>query len=356
VTEHPETPAIFVVGPSRSGTSMMRAILNGHSSVALAGETHYFDDLRVKLGDAARRPLDPDQRERCEDYFLRLSHRPYGHGGDPAQATIDRAELRARAAALGGTGDAHFEAYCRMVAERDGASIWGDKTPRHIFRIGEILGAYPAAKVVAMVRDPRSVVLSYRDWKNQGGFDFERDPEHLETVRRDNERARRSYNPLVLSLLWRSQLQAAVSAADRFGPGRVRIVRYEDVVGDFERTIGGLAGWLGLPYEASMADVPMLNSSFNRFEPTAGVSSQSLERWRTALDRDEIGLIQSACGRLAARHGYEPEPVRARATVLAAQWATLPVSAARAVLVNRDRTGRVVPYVARRVQMAIRTR
>ena len=38
---------LFVVGPSRSGTSLMRALLNGHADIALAGETHYFDDLRV---------------------------------------------------------------------------------------------------------------------------------------------------------------------------------------------------------------------------------------------------------------------------------------------------------------------
>lgn len=350
----PDGP-LFVVGPSRSGTSLMRAILNGHPSVELAGETHHFDDLRVRMGGSAA--LDEEQRRTCEDYYLRLSHRPYGHGGTVEGARLDRGELRRRAAGLGSTADAHFQAYCELVAEAAGATVWGDKTPRHIFRIGEILEAYPSARVVVMLRDPRSVVLSYRDWKNdQGGFDFARDPEHRIDVERDNDRARRSYDIMVLSLLWRSQARAALQAVRRFGSARVRLVRYEDLVEDAGASIAGLCDWLGLAQDPAMADVPILNSSFAGFDRTAGVSRHSLARWTRALSEEEIGLVQSACGTLAAQLGYERHPARASVPSLVRHWGGVPVASVRALFANRERTGKLVPYVARRVELVVRQR
>ena len=46
---------IFVVGASRSGTNLVRALLNAHSTLWVSGETHYFDDLRPRLPGAALR-------------------------------------------------------------------------------------------------------------------------------------------------------------------------------------------------------------------------------------------------------------------------------------------------------------
>ena len=164
---------IFLCGPSRSGTAMLRSALNGHPSVHLAGETHYFDDLRQRFEDPSSGVLSSELASEAADYFCALSHRPYGHHGDPTQGRISPQQLRERAEQLGGTGDAYFQAYCEIEAEQASKSIWGEKTPRHIFRINDILTKFPDAKVVCMSRDPRAVVASYRDWRNQGGFDFE---------------------------------------------------------------------------------------------------------------------------------------------------------------------------------------
>ena len=89
---------IFVVGASRSGTNLVRALLNAHSTLWISGETHYFDDLRPRLPGNGTEPLAGDDRERCERYFLALSHRAFGQAGDPDESRFDRDELRALAA------------------------------------------------------------------------------------------------------------------------------------------------------------------------------------------------------------------------------------------------------------------
>ena len=155
---------IFVVGASRSGTNLMRALLNAHSTLWISAETHYFDDLRPRLPRNGTEPLAGEDRERCERYFLSLSHRAFGQAGDPEESRFERDELRTLAAELGGSGDAYFEALCRLRAQRHGRERWGEKTPRHVYRIDDLLSAYPDAKVVCLVRDPRAVVASYKDW------------------------------------------------------------------------------------------------------------------------------------------------------------------------------------------------
>ena len=79
---------------------------------------------------------------------------PSARPASPAESRLDRDELRALAQELGGTGDAYFEALCRLRAKRHGRERWGEKTPRHVYRIDDLLTAFPEAKVVCLVRDP----------------------------------------------------------------------------------------------------------------------------------------------------------------------------------------------------------
>lgn len=345
---------LIVVGPSRSGTALVRAIVNRHPEIAIAGETHYFDDLRVRLGARAQQPLDDESRRACEDYFLQLSHRPYGHGGTVAGARLDRALLRQRASELGGTGDAYFAAYCQVSGDREAPRIWGEKTPRHIFRVDEIIAAFPTAKVICMVRDPRSVALSYRDWRNQGGFDLDEDPDHARLLDEESERTRSSYDLLVLCLLWRAQAQAGLRALTTHGAQQIRLQRYEDLVTDPQPQIDAICEFLGVESDRALADVPMLNSSFSRFDTSAGVSQEGLDRWRQRLSDEEVAVVQSACGTLMRRLGYQTAEVHVPRRRVARHWLRLPRTATRAFAANRSRMGRAVPYLARRMRLLLR--
>jgi hypothetical protein len=354
VTE-PATDAgpIFVVGPSRGGTALMRSMLNNHPEIELAGETHYFDDLRVKLAAVARGPLDAAQAKACEDYFRALSHRPYGHGGDPEAGWLSAAELGAEAARRGVGADAWFEAFCRLWAARAGKPRWGEKTPRHVYRIPEILGRYPEARVIAMIRDPRAIAASYRDWKNQGGFDLDRDAGHREALALEEARTRSSYHLVIQSLLWRGVANAALGARDRFG-ARVFLQRYEDLVEDPEAAGRALMTWLGLGFDAGQLAVPMHNSSFSSFSREAGVSKAPLDRWREKLSPAEVATVQDCCGGLMDRLGYRRErtgPAPGRLL----PWATLPFAVAAAARANRDRTGSLPGYILRRLRLAARS-
>jgi hypothetical protein len=337
---------IFVVGSSRSGTNLVRALLNAQSTLWVSAETHYFDDLRPRLPSATER-LDGEARERCERYFLALSHRAFGQAGEAEQSRVDRDELRALADELGGSGDAYFEALCRLRATRHGRERWGEKTPRHVYRIESVLEAFPEAKVVCLVRDPRAVVASYKDWHAAGA---RRGLDEAPEKQADRERTRRSYHPVLMSLLWRGVVRSSFAGLERHGPERVRIQRFERLAASPEDEVRGLCEWLGLEFEPAMLEIGVVNSSYAT--SGQGVSQETVERWRERLSEDEVGVVQSVCGPLMEQLGYRLDPVEPSRLRVARAWSTVPFAVGRAAVLNRHRLGKATQYMRRRAGAA----
>ncbi len=341
---------VFVVGASRSGTNLVRALLNENTGIWMSPETHYFDDLRPRLSSGGVAKLGPQEQKRCEDYFLALAHRAYGQAGDPSGSRVDRAELRALATELGGSGDAYFEALCVMRARVHGRPRWGEKTPRHVYRIDELLEAFPAAKVVCLVRDPRAVIASYRDWHSAGAKEGVWNDD--DALAADRERTKRSYNIVLMSYLWRGVVQASYEALRAHGPERVRIQGFEQLAAEPKRETRSLCGWLGLEYEPAMLGIPVVNSSYASTGESAGVSTAAVERWKTTLSPGETAVIQRCCGSLMDELGSAREPVPASYGAVTRAWATAPFAAARAAVINRDRLGKVSHAARRRAGAA----
>jgi hypothetical protein len=337
-----ESP-IFVVGASRSGTNLVRALINAHSEIWMSAETHYFDDLRQRL---VRGPLGDDERDVCERYFLSLAHLAYGRGGDPSRAKIDAADLRSHAVRLGGTADAYFEAFCLLRARSKGKEHWAEKTPRHVFRIAEMLEAFPSAKIVCLVRDPRAVVASYRDW-HRGGARPGLEPENEAGLAAERAQSKRSYHPILASLLWRGVIRAEYNALERFGEERIRLERFEDLVAAPESSVRALCAWLGIDFESQMLEIPVVNSSYS-----GGSGEEAVDRWRVKLRPRELAVVERCCGKLMEEVGYPRESLRMSLPAYAVSWLSVPYVSVRAALAYRRRLGNAVEYVRRRGTLA----
>lgn len=115
-----------------------------------------------------------------------------------------------------------FSAKWDEVASASGKQRWVEKTPRHIFRIRQILEAFPSGKVLLMIRDGRDVACSIQDRFG----DLERGINRWVKDNREGE----SY--------WRH-------------PNVCR-VRYEELIDDPERALTGVMNFVGEIFEPSM--------------------------------------------------------------------------------------------------------
>jgi len=284
-----------------------------------------------------------------EDYFLELAERGYALLGDPSPSGIHVEELRRTAHELGVGADAFFEAFCRIQAGRRGKIRWGEKTPRHVFRIDEIFDAFHDARVICMVRDPRGVVASYRD-SLRTPFGPSRDPCQRAAIVADQLRASRSYHVVLISLLWNAATDAAQVALGKFGATRVRLQRFEDIVSNPGVTAANVCSWLELDCQPTMLDVGVERSSYSVPEGVRGLWREPLYRWRSMLTPREIAVIQSCCGRKMDEFGYVRERVVAKRLDVARLWSTVPIALARAFTANRARMGgRPLEYLWKRL-------
>jgi len=324
-------------------------MLGHHPAVSITSETHWFDDLRLRI-PAQESALTEEHRRPCQDWFLSLGHRPFGHGGDPSKSWLDRSALEERAQQLGGGRDAYFQAYCQLDGERNGKVRWGEKTPRHAYRIPEILEAFPHAQVICLARDPRAVVASYRDWKSQGGHDLEADPEHELALKEEHARTRASYHPVIASLMWSSAILAADRARKKFGDNKVLLLRYEDLVLDPEATNAAVCEWLDLEPVPEMLDVPMVNSSFQKYDSKGGIDRSRIESWKQRLSSGEVGTIQWLTRKAMVAGKYKNQAAGFWFGYALWQVLTLPISFLKAARANRDRVGSLPRYLWRRLK------
>jgi hypothetical protein len=208
-------PAPFIVGAERSGTTLLRLMLDAHPELAIPPETHFIE----RAAEACEGAPDPRRA------FLETvtSHRRWG------DFRIEGERLAERVSGIEpfDLGEA-LRAFYGVYAGRFGKPRWGDKTPNYVRRMSLIHGLLPEARFVHIIRDGRDVALSTRDlWFG---------PDSVE------EAARR----------WRSLIEDARRQSE--GLPHYLEVRYEDLVSDAESALGVIGAFIELPWDPGMLD------------------------------------------------------------------------------------------------------
>ena len=270
---------IFIIGTERSGSNLLRLVLDSHSQIAIPHPPHfmrYFAPIAASYGDLTR---EPNRRALVRD-VLRLQ-RTHIH---PWEVSIDEDQVVSSASpSLFGVVAAVYEQY-RIGA---GKPRWGCKSTFMVDHVDQALDEYPAGRFVWLVRDPRDVAAS----------------------------ARRSvfshFHPHLTALLWQEQQVRAAAAQDAHGPARVHLLRYEDFVSRPREEVERLCRFLDVPLEpamlthdrsASARQTASLSESWqNASRP---VNASSVGRHAHGLSPEERAMVELAAGAMMTRLGY----------------------------------------------------
>jgi Sulfotransferase family len=216
----PGAPAPFIVGVGRSGTTLLRLMLDAHRRLAIPPETHLVPAV-----------IESFWRLRVTPERVLESMRSGERTGWP-DSGLDETTMLARLAEVKplNAPDA-IRAFYRLYAERHGKERWGDKTPHYVTALARIGRALPEARFIHVIRDGRDVALS--------------------TNRRLVEL--RGSRPVPIERMakrWRHRILTArgvAQVADRYLE-----VRYEDLVLDTAPTLRRVCDFIDLDFDPAM--------------------------------------------------------------------------------------------------------
>ena len=275
---HTDRP-IFVLGATRSGTTLLQLMLHAHPRIAIPPENRFVlptYDQRLRFGDLT----DPAARRRLGRFIVATKgHRFRGLGLD-ADATI--AAIEAGPPTVGSA----LGTVLRDYARRFDSPRWGDKRPAYYAAIPALLRLFPDAQIVHLVRDPRDTVGSLK------AMPWSRQDIHHAVAR------------------W-AQVMAYVDSAATDHPGVVLELTYERLCADPEGELKRLCAGLGEDYDPAMAApqeiapavVPERRTwhANTRTAPT----TEHTGRWRERLERWEVQLCEAALAKQMTARGYE---------------------------------------------------
>lgn len=275
----PECRPFFVVGAQRSGTTMLRLMLNNHPNLAIPFETGFvpifykklaeYGDLRVEentvrlLGDISRY-YKVEQGDLIPDRDRILSY-PIENYPDLVHAIMSD------------------------YAERKGKRHWGDKTPFYVTELDTLWKVFPGCRIIHLVRDGRDVALSQRSisWA----------PSNMQLLAAD----------------WRWKTVLASKIGSVLSEHYLE-VRYEDLVLATEQTLRKICRFIGEAYHEQMLDYPnsaereMPDKSMQWHKSSIRAPDPSkVYGWKREMSLADRIIFEQTAGDALELFGYEKE-------------------------------------------------
>ncbi len=278
----------FIVGATRSGTTLLRLMLDAHPDLALPSETHFVPDL---LDACRNRNATPESLTE-----LMVAGRRWGDFRLDQEAMLER--FRSLQAL---DGPDAVRAFYSLYAEGQGKGRWGDKTPGYVKKMRQIQAELPEARFVHLIRDGRDVALSV---------------------------LKMSFGPDTVEAAagrWRERVERGRSHARYLG--HYHELYFEDLILDTEATLRRLCDFIELDFDPAMLsyyegaserlaekarELSRRHGEAQSAEARMASHSKTLEPpkpemvsgWKTKMDRHEVRRYEAIAGDLLDRLGY----------------------------------------------------
>lgn len=285
---------ILVLGCPRSGTTLLRLMMNAHPRLAIPPETRfalpvYFE--RAKFGDLG----EAANRRKLAEFLT----------GKPALRFADHdtdkdATIQAIVDAPGTVGSALSAVYEQYAARFD-KPRWGDKLPTYIEHVGPLLQMFPDAHLIHVLRDGRDCVgsLKRQEWSKRS-------------------------TPDAIGV-WNRAVDYGNKARKSVPPSQWHEIRYEELVADPEAKLKELCRFLDEDFVEDMLEPAKVGASAMPSRKSfhgmlsGAVTTKSVGGWQKHLEPWEANLMHFVSGRRLRALGYDvPKATRPAPKLIAA--------------------------------------
>ena len=269
----------FIIGTQKSGTTILARLLDQHPEIACIWEAYFLNpkiEKSVLNSDSDAYLKHGFEIEDVHRWFDRVKHsNPY--------SLISRVTRK-----LSGQYNFNFDPYRDVInevldcfAENCNASVVGDKWPWYIDFISYMIRAFPDARFVHTVRDPRGLWNSAQNFKN-----------------------RKRGDEILNEMLAKNKAIESHLSKDNF-----LTVRYEDLINTPEESCSKLYGFLGCDYKKEYLDYRVENDPFpERWnwipEASGNLDSSITIKWKDQMTLDQINSVECRSKWFMEKYNY----------------------------------------------------
>jgi len=267
----------FIVGVQRSGSTLLRLILNAHSQIAIPEEARFLTPILKKK--YIYQPFQGKQLKLLVEYLTKVPH--FKLWNYDASLFIENLKKKKKIT-LREFIEELYSSYCKY----EGKQLWGDKSL--FFNWIDILYTlFPEAKFIHIVRDGRDVFNSWRKI----------DP--------------LMNNVAVAALDWSFKLSRIERSFSKLPKSNYMTLRYEDLLSEPEESVKSICNFIGVSYEPAMLEFYKTSHYYigeHHSELIFGpLKKDNCYKWKKTLTKREINIYTFLAKNTLNKYGYEIE-------------------------------------------------
>ena len=260
--------SLFIIGMPRSGTKLLRCLLNNHNEIFIPeNETlfipYFLKKYSGKKLNAQEIDVVIEELQKTLFFFYYLKSKSFNFDNLRADQISIKEFLNLFFNELGAQGNKK-------------AKIIGDKSPNYIFHLDQLIQFYPAARFIHIVRDPRDHALSMRKAWNKNIY-------------------RAAYR-------WKNAMDK-VNTVTSHKEAQILEVQYEDLISSPSETLKQVCAFIGVDFYDKMLN---LDSSVENLgdAKAARIFSNNFQKYLSELSGKEIKKIEQLTFRYLKSYGY----------------------------------------------------
>jgi hypothetical protein len=272
-----ESRPLFIVSAPRSGSTLLRLILDTHPQIAVPPPGWLFDLVYPYLYSYGDLSQEANIIDLAEDVLATPTVKKW-----PIQASPASLVAAAKSRSFAGLYGALHEAYAALANKKR----WGEKTPRNAFWIDEIRQNFPNAQIIHIVRDGRDMAIDISDSMLL------------------------PYSVYAGANVWQRYVRAIRESASRLPASAFAEIRYEDLCANPEAVIRRLCEFIGEDFDVNMLS-PNRTKAAQQWsthplhaKTSQPISARYCEMYKSRLPKEDVAALEALIGDSLALFGY----------------------------------------------------
>ena len=268
----------FIVGTQRSGTTLLRLILNSHSLIAVPEEATFLMPLLKRR--YLQTKISGEDLQSLINY-LRLNPQFSLWSKDYSKyfdILLQKKEIHVKEL---------INDLFTIYAHYEGKKIWGDKTPSFFRKIDILYTLFPNAKFIHIVRDGRDVFNSWRK------IDASKN------------------NAPVVAMDWSYKLYEIEKSFKKIPDKNKITIRYEDLLDEPEKVLLDVCLFLGVEYESEMLNFYKKSKKYIGKHHSSlifcPITDKNKFKWKKELTPQEISSFILIARKFLKKYNYNTQ-------------------------------------------------